>query len=70
MEERIEQAIREAEARDFANAMQMMQTGMTLQSPAASMPAQHSPIPQPDSAEDRTLDAESLRIAMDFIDSL
>ena len=70
MEERIEQAIRQAEARGFANAMQMMQTGMTLPSPAVSMPAQHSPVPQPDSAEDRTLDAESLSIAMDFIDSL
>ena len=70
MEERIEQAIRQAEARGFANAMQMMQAGMALPSPAASMPAQHSPAPQPNSAEDRTMDAESLDIAMDFIDSL
>ena len=70
MEERIEQAIRQAEARGFANAMQMMQAGMTLPSPAASMPAQHSPVPHPDSAEDRTLDEKSLVIAMDFIDSL
>ena len=70
MEERIEQAIRQAEARGFANAMQLMQAGMKLPSPAASMPAQHSPVSQPDSAEDRTLDAESLDIAMDFIDSL
>ena len=70
MEERIEQAIRQAEARGFANAMQMMQAGMTLPSPAVPIQAQHSPIPQPDSAEDRTLDEKSLVIAMDFIDSL
>jgi hypothetical protein len=43
---------------------------MTLPSPAASMAAQNSLVPQPDSAEDRTLDEESLDIAMDFIDSL
>ena len=41
-----------------------------IPSPAASMAVQNSPVPQPDSAEDRTLDAESLSIAMDFIDSL
>ena len=70
MEERIEQAIRQAEAQGFANAMQMMQAGMTLPSPDVPMKAQPSPVPQPDSAEDRTLDEESLDIAMDFIDSL
>ena len=70
MEERIEQAIRQAEARGFANAMQMMQAGMKLPSPDIPMKAQPSPVPQPDSAEDRTLDEESLDIAMDFIDSL
>ena len=70
MEERIEQAIRQAEAKGFANAMQMMQAGMTLPSPDVPMQAQPSPVQKPDSAEDRTLDEESLDIAMDFIDSL
>lgn len=73
IEERVEQAIRQAEARGFANAIQMMQAGF---SPVAAMPAndmrapQHDTPKQPDSAESMEMDEESLDIAMSFIGSL
>ena len=68
MEERIEQAIRQAEARGFANAMQMMQAGLAPS--ADAMPSQTASLPRPDSMQDMEMDEESLDIAMDFIDSL
>lgn len=68
IEEKVEQAIRQAEARGFANAMQMMQAGLA---PAADvMPKQILPSPQPDSMQGMEMDEESLNMAMDFIDSL
>ena len=68
IQERVEQAIRQAEARGFANAMQMMQAGLAPKVDPASEKV--SATPPPDSAEDMKLDEESLNIAMDFIDSL
>lgn len=68
IEERVEQAIRQAEARGFANAMQMMQAG--LATTADPTPKRIFPAPQPDSMQDMEMDEESLNIAMDFIDSL
>jgi len=68
IEERVEQAIRQAEARGFANAMQMMQAG--LATAADPTPKRILPAPQPDSMQDMEMDEESLNIAMDFIDSL
>ena len=70
MEERIEQAIRQAEARGFANAMQMMQAGLAPTSNTGTRSTPKNVMPQHDSTKDRTLDEESLDIAMDFIDSL
>ena len=68
IEERVEQAIRQAEARGFANAMQMMQVG--LMPKADPTPRQTASQPQPDSMQAMEMDEESLNIAMDFIDSL
>lgn len=68
IEEKVEQAIRQAEARGFANAMQMMQAGLTPTTDA--MPKRISSPPQPDSMQDMEMDEESLNMAMDFIDSL
>ena len=68
IEERVEQAIRQAEARGFANAMQMMQVG--LMPKADPTPSQTASQPQPDSMQAMEMDEESLNIAMDFIDSL
>ena len=70
MEERIEQAIRQAEARGFANAMQMMQAGLVPTSNTGTRATPKNVMPKHDSTKDRTLDEESLDIAMDFIDSL
>ena len=70
IEERIEQAIRQAEARGFANAMQMMQAGLVPTSNTGTRSTPKNVMPQHDSTKDRTLDEESLDIAMDFIDSL
>ena len=68
IEERVEQAIRQAEARGFANAMQMMQVGLMPKSDPT--PRQTASQPQPDSMQAMEMDEESLNIAMDFIDSL
>ena len=68
IEEKVEQAIRQAEARGFANAMQMMSAGFTPTTDA--MPRQTASLPQPDSMQDMEMDEESLNMAMDFIDSL
>lgn len=68
IEEKVEQAIRQAEARGFANAMQMMQAGFAPTTDA--MPRQTASLPQPDSMQDMEMDEESLNMAMDFIDSL
>ena len=65
---RVEQAIRQAEARGFANAMQMMQVG--LMPKADPTPRQTASQPQPDSMQAMEMDEESLNIAMGFIDSL
>jgi hypothetical protein len=70
MEERIEQAIWQAEARGFANAMQMMQAGLAPTADTMTRPTPTNVMPQKDSTKDGTLDEESLDIAMDFIDSL
>ena len=68
IEEKVEQAIRQAEARGFANAMQMMQAG--FKPTADAMPRQISPSSLPDSMQDMEMDEESLNMAMDFIDNL
>ena len=68
IEERVEQAIRQAEARGFANAMQMIQAGLVAK--ADPTPRQTASQPQPDSMQAMEMDEESLNIAMDFIDSL
>ena len=68
IEEKVEQAIRQAEARGFDNAMQMMPAGFTPTTDA--MPKRISSPPQPNSMQDMEMDKESLNMAMDFIDSL
>ena len=68
IEERVEQAIRQAEARGFANAMQMIQAGLVAK--ADPTPRQTASQSQPDSMQDMEMDEESLNIAMNFIDSL
>ena len=70
IQERVEQAIRQAEARGFANAMQMMQAELAPTDNTMINSKQSTSPPPPDSTEDTELDEESLNIAMDFIDSL
>ena len=70
IQERVEQAIRQAEAKGFANAMQMMQAGLAPTNNTMTNSKQSTSPPPPDSAENTELDEESLNIAMDFIDSL
>lgn len=67
IEERVEQAIRQAEARGFANALQMMQSGG---SSAVASQTQASPPKQNVSPQSMLVDDQSFDTAMDFIDSL
>ena len=66
IEERVEQAIRQAEARGFANALQMMQSGG---SSAVASQTQASPPKQNVSPQSMLVDDQSFDTAMDFIDS-
>ena len=67
IEERVEQAIRQAEARGFANALQMMQSGG---SSAVASQTQASPPKQNVSPQSMLVDDQSFDTAMDFIGSL
>ena len=67
IEERVEQAIQQAEARGFANALQMMQSGgssAVVSQTQASLPKQNS------SPQNMVVDDQSFDTAMDFIGSL
>lgn len=67
IEERVEQAIRQAEARGFANALQMMQSGG---SSAVVSQTQASLAQQNGSPQNMVVDDQSFDTAMDFIGSL
>jgi hypothetical protein len=67
IEERVEQAIRQAEARGFANALQMMQSGG---SSAVVSQTQASLAQQNGSPQNMVVDDQSFDTAMDFISSL
>ena len=67
IEERVEQAIRQAEARGFANALQMMQSGG---SSVVGSQTQASPPKQNGSPQNMVVDDQSFDTAMDFIGSL
>ena len=67
IEERVEQAIRQAEARGFANALQMMQSGG---SSGVVSQTQASPPKQNSSPPNMVVDDQSFDTAMDFIGSL
>ena len=67
IEERVEQAIRQAEARGFANALQMMQSGG---SSAVASQTQASLAQQNGSPQNMVVDDQSFDTAMDFIGSL
>ena len=65
--EKVDQAIRQAEARGFANAVQMLGTGSV---PGASLPiVPTAPVKQPDSVQNIDLNDENLLAALDFIDN-
>ena len=67
IEERVEQAIRQAEARGFANALQMMQSGG---SSAVVSQTQASLAQQNGSPQNMVVDDQSFDTAMDFIGNL
>ena len=67
IEERVEQAIRQAEARGFANALQMMQSGGS----SAVVSQTQAPLPKQNvSPQSMVVDDQSFDTAMDFIGSL
>ena len=67
IEERVEQAIRQAEARGFANALQMLQSGgpSAVVSQTQASPPKRNGFPQ-----NMVVDDQSFDTAMDFIGSL
>ena len=67
IEERVEQSIRQAEARGFANALQMMQSGG---SSAVVSQTQASLAQQNGSPQNMVVDDQSFDTAMDFIGNL
>lgn len=67
IKEQVDQAIRQAEARGFANAMQMFGSGFA---PGAELPtAPAAPVKQHDFVQDIDLNDENLIAALDFMDN-